>query len=74
MRFDVADFTIFGCNLSMLGCEYPRLDGWLGRLYWDESDRTDRGAFKKTMYFDAVCSGTFVRIELIDVTDQNGIC
>lgn len=47
VRFDVADFTIFGCNLNMLRYQYPRLEGWLGSLYWNESDRTNRGRLRR---------------------------
>ncbi|ORY14032.1 glutathione transferase [Clohesyomyces aquaticus] len=56
-RFDVAYFTIFRCNLKMIRYEYPRLDQWLRRLYWDESERTNGGAFKKTTYFDEFRKG-----------------
>jgi putative glutathione S-transferase len=54
VRFDVAYVTIFKCNLKMIRFEYPRLHEWLRRLYWDESERTNGGAFKKTVYFQAV--------------------
>jgi putative glutathione S-transferase len=55
VRFDVAYFTIFKCNLKMIRYEYPKLHEWLRKLYWDESDRTNEGAFKKTVDFQAVC-------------------
>ena len=54
VRFDVAYYTIFRCNLRMVRFEYPRLHEWLRRLYWDESERTNGGAFKKTVDFQAV--------------------
>lgn len=54
IRFDVAYYNIFKCNLKMIRHEYPRLDRWLRTLYWDESDRTNGGAFKKTTDFHLV--------------------
>ena len=51
-RFDVAYHTIFTCNLKMIRHDYPLLSRWLRNLYWDESDRTNGGAFKKTTFFD----------------------
>ena len=51
IRFDVAYHGIFKCNLKMIRHDYPRLDKWLRTLYWDESDRTNGGAFKKTTFF-----------------------
>ncbi|KAF2268078.1 hypothetical protein CC78DRAFT_558624 [Lojkania enalia] len=50
-RFDVAYFTIFRCNLKMIRYEYPRIDKWLRTLYWDEGEKTNGGAFKKTTTF-----------------------
>ncbi|KAF2653090.1 hypothetical protein K491DRAFT_634372 [Lophiostoma macrostomum CBS 122681] len=52
VRFDVAYFTIFKCNLKMIRYEYPKLHDWLRRLYWDESEKTNGGAFKKTTFFE----------------------
>ena len=54
VRFDPAYFTIFRCNLKMIRYDFPKLEEWLRRLYWDESERTNGGAFKKTTFFDAV--------------------
>ena len=51
-RFDVAYYTIFTCNLKMIRHDYPLLSRWLRNLYWDESDRTNGGVFKKTTFFD----------------------
>jgi putative glutathione S-transferase len=53
-RFDVAYFSIFNCNLKMIRYDYPRLHKWLRTLYWDESERTQQGAFKKTTNFQIV--------------------
>jgi glutathionyl-hydroquinone reductase len=54
IRFDVAYYNIFKCNLKMIRHDYPRLDKWLRTLYWDESDRTNGGVFKNTTFFDVV--------------------
>jgi putative glutathione S-transferase len=53
IRFDVAYYPIFKCNLKMIRYDYPRLHKWLRTLYWDESDRT-HGAFHHTVRFQAV--------------------
>ncbi|KAF9886153.1 hypothetical protein FE257_011978 [Aspergillus nanangensis] len=50
-RFDVAYYLIFRCNLKMIRHDYPRIDRWYRRLYYDESERTRGGAFKKTTFF-----------------------
>lgn len=52
-RFDVAYYVIFRCNLKMIRHDYPRIDRWYRRLYYDESEET-RGAFKQTTFFDIV--------------------
>lgn len=54
IRFDVAYHSLFKCNLKMIRHDYPRLHEWMRNLYWDESDRTNGGAFKKTVDFLAV--------------------
>lgn len=54
LRFDVAYFTIFKCNLKMIRYEYPRLHQWLRTLYWDKSEVTNGGAFKHTVDFSKV--------------------
>lgn len=53
-RFDVAYVTVFKCNLKMIRYDYTRIHEWLRRLYWDESARTNGGAFKKTTDFSIV--------------------
>ncbi|EAU32283.1 hypothetical protein ATEG_06899 [Aspergillus terreus NIH2624] len=50
-RFDVAYYLIFRCNLKMIRHDYPRIDSWYRRLYYDESERTRGGAFKNTTFF-----------------------
>lgn len=54
IRFDVAYHGIFKCNLKMIRHDYPRIHRWLRTLYWDESERTCGGAFKKTTHFNVV--------------------
>ncbi|KAK2807035.1 hypothetical protein FQN50_005609 [Emmonsiellopsis sp. PD_5] len=53
VRFDVAYHGIFRCNLKMIRHDYPRIHRWLRMLYWDESERTAGGAFRKTTDFDS---------------------
>lgn len=51
-RFDAAYHTIFMCNLKMIRHDYPRIQRWLKRLYWNAS-RIPRGqVFKDTTTFD----------------------
>lgn len=72
IRFDAAYFTLFRCNLRMVRYEYPAIDRWLRRVYWDESEETGgrgRGkgnAFSTTMDFDHVSCELF----LIDSTSS----
>jgi putative glutathione S-transferase len=54
IRFDVAYYTFFKCNVKMIRMDYPRLHAWLRRLYWDESPETAGGAFRKSTHFDVV--------------------
>ncbi|KAK2736270.1 hypothetical protein FQN55_001730 [Onygenales sp. PD_40] len=54
VRFDVAYYAIFRCSLKMIRHDYPRIHRWLRTLYWDESERTAGGAFRKTTDFDAL--------------------
>jgi len=55
-RFDVAYYTLFMCNLKMIRHDYPRIQEWFERLYWDESEET-RGAFGKSTVFGAIKKG-----------------
>ncbi|OAL02218.1 hypothetical protein IQ06DRAFT_346808 [Phaeosphaeriaceae sp. SRC1lsM3a] len=57
VRFDVAYHTIFKCNLRMIRHDYPRLHSWVRRLYWDEGEGTNGGAFGKTVNFQAYKDG-----------------
>lgn len=54
IRFDVAYYPLFKCNLKMIRYDYPRLHAWLRRLYWSEGPETAGGVFKQTTLFDAV--------------------
>jgi putative glutathione S-transferase len=54
VRFDVAYYTLFKCNIKMIRLDYPLLHGWLRRLYWSEGAETAGGAFKNTTHFDVV--------------------
>ncbi|KAF7119080.1 hypothetical protein CNMCM5793_008819 [Aspergillus hiratsukae] len=47
-RFDVAYYLIHRCNLRMIRHDYPRIDRWYRRLYYERT----RGAFKRTTFFD----------------------
>ncbi|PYH95379.1 transferase [Aspergillus ellipticus CBS 707.79] len=51
-RFDIAYYLIFRCNLRMIRHDYPLIDRWYRRLYYDETERTRGGAFKKTTFFE----------------------
>ncbi|KAB8270363.1 hypothetical protein BDV30DRAFT_241495 [Aspergillus minisclerotigenes] len=44
------------CHLKMIRHDYPRIDRWYRRLYYDESELT-HGAFRKTTFFDIYKSG-----------------
>ncbi|KUL81786.1 hypothetical protein ZTR_10617 [Talaromyces verruculosus] len=50
IRFDPAYHHVFKCNIKMIRHDYPRIHRWLRLLYWDESERTRGGVFKKTSY------------------------
>jgi glutathionyl-hydroquinone reductase len=54
IRFDVAYYLIFKCNLKMVRYEYPNLHTWMRRLYWDKGEETNGGAFGKTSIVDQV--------------------
>ncbi|GME30715.1 Glutathione S-transferase [Neofusicoccum parvum] len=57
VRFDTAYYTLFKCNLKMIRHDYPRIDRWMRTLYWDESERTGGGAFKKTTKIEQFKAG-----------------
>ena len=51
IRFDVAYYSIFKCNLKMIRHDYPRLSRWLRNLYWDGGKILNGHVFKDTTYF-----------------------
>lgn len=59
IRFDVAYYNIFMCNLKMIRYDYPRLSRWLRNLYWDGGKMLNGHAFKDTVDFWTV-SGLFL--------------
>ncbi len=61
IRFDVAYYTMFRCNLKMIRHDFPRLHKWLRTLYWD-SDGKNGGAFKNTTKFDQVSQSTLLKL------------
>ncbi|CEL01521.1 Putative Transferase [Aspergillus calidoustus] len=61
-RFDVAYYLIFRCNLGMIRHDYPLIDAWYRRLYYDESEKTRGGVFKKTTFFDVYKFGYLVSL------------
>jgi glutathionyl-hydroquinone reductase len=54
LRFDTAYVPVFRCNIKMIRHDYPRIHKWLRLLYWDESQKTRGGAFKKTSFPEIV--------------------
>lgn len=56
VRFDVAYHTLFMCNMKMIRYDYPNIQKWLTKLYWDKSEET-RGAFGKSTNFNAIKKG-----------------
>ncbi|KAI1479113.1 hypothetical protein K445DRAFT_314207 [Daldinia sp. EC12] len=48
VRFDTSYHTVFLCNLKSIRHDYPHLNKWLRRLYWDEGSKVTGGAFHKT--------------------------
>lgn len=41
----------------MIRHDYPKIHDWLRRLYWDESEETNGGAFGRTTNFDVYAKG-----------------
>ncbi|KAI5239271.1 hypothetical protein E4T43_06857 [Aureobasidium subglaciale] len=56
-RFDVAYYTLFRCNLKMIRHDYPKIERWYRNLYYDDSEDTRGGAFRKATYFDHIKYG-----------------
>ncbi|KAF2004503.1 transferase [Amniculicola lignicola CBS 123094] len=57
VRFDVAYYSLFKCNLKMIRYEYPHLHAWLRRLYWSVDPQTAGGVFRSTTSFDEIKRG-----------------
>ena len=57
VRFDVAYYTLFKCNLRMIRHDYPKLHKWLRTVYWDKSVETNGGAFHKTTHWTPIKAG-----------------
>jgi putative glutathione S-transferase len=70
VRFDVAYYPLFQCNLKMIRVDYPLLHAWLRRLYWNTGPETAGGAFKDTTDFDAVSTSSWFE-DLVDVDRSN---
>ena len=56
VRFDVAYYSLFKCNLKMIRLDYPHLHAWLRRLYWNQGPETGGDVFRSTTHFDVVSS------------------
>ncbi|KAK3168127.1 hypothetical protein OEA41_004573 [Lepraria neglecta] len=56
VRFDTAYHNLFKCNLKMVRHDYPHVNEWMKRLYYDKSEVT-RGAFRSTTNFDQIKKG-----------------
>ncbi|KAJ7634985.1 glutathione S-transferase [Roridomyces roridus] len=51
IRFDVAYFVLFKCNLRNIRDDYPAMHAWLKKLYWTIP------AFKESTFFDHIKTG-----------------
>ncbi|EMD92615.1 hypothetical protein COCC4DRAFT_38043 [Bipolaris maydis ATCC 48331] len=57
IRFDVAYYPYFKCNLRMIRRDYPCLHTWLRRLYWNTGPETCGGVFRSSTNFDMIARG-----------------
>ena len=67
LRFDVGYVRFFNRrpgDAKFVRDQYPNIDKWLTRLYWDESAETN-GAFNKTVNFAKIREG-IVKVEGTD--------
>ncbi|KZT24086.1 hypothetical protein NEOLEDRAFT_1157009 [Neolentinus lepideus HHB14362 ss-1] len=53
IRFDVAYYGVFKCNIRDIHHGYPAIHKWMKKLYWTEP------AFKSTTYFDHIKGGYY---------------
>ena len=67
IRFDVAYYNIFMCNLKMIRWDYPRLSRWLRNLYWDGGRVRNGRAFRETVDFDAVSLMFFLLVCFVEI-------
>lgn len=74
IRFDVAYYALFKCNIKMIRMDYPRLHEWLRRLYWDEGLETAGGVFKKTTQFEVVSRVYLLEDQRLTGADQTRVC
>lgn len=71
-RFDIAYskfFTRRPGDVKLIREHYPNVDKWLRRLYWDESEMTNGGAFKNTSNFAKMREGS-KKVPNMDVAYQ----
>jgi len=74
VRFDMAYYTIFKCNLGMIRIDYPHIHKWLRILYWGDESGETRGAFRSTTYPEHVSLETRVHCMRLTATiDQGGL-
>ena len=70
IRFDVAYYNIFMCNLKMIRYDYPRLSLWLRNLYWNGGRTLNGSAFRETVDFytvsNFICSHQHARADAVD--------
>jgi len=69
IRFDVAYYNIFYCNLGMIRYDYPNLSRWLRNLYWNGGKTLNGHVFKDTSYFTIYKYG-YLRAKGSDVPDD----
>jgi putative glutathione S-transferase len=73
IRFDVAYYPLFKCNVKMIRLDYPQLHAWLRRLYWSDGPETLGGVFRKTTHFDVVCFSALGYASKLTRKDQTRI-
>jgi hypothetical protein len=73
IRFDVAYYPLFKCNLKMIRYDYPHLHGWLRRLYWNEGPETAGGVFKSTTLFAEVSADSQLSTWYLPLLDQTWV-
>lgn len=74
IRFDIAYYALFKCNIKMIRMDYPRLHEWLRRLYWNEGPETAGGVFKRTTQFEVVSTMLSQATWRLTDADQERVC